>query len=246
MLRPWRRDSASFSTSAILASEFAELLFQPDFFPVLGCAAAEIGALCARAVVGCSVADAQTREVCVAELGLAARGGCVVAARGPAVVACALDVVVNVGLFEAGAQTRRHAAGHAEAFAALVQDVEEGETGVFAHACAGLGIDEVPGKADVRVRDVVETVEQAGEGLEGDVAVRVAVGRIDLLVLGLVGRRHVPVEAIAQAGRVVVVFDRLEGGLGARQSAVCLDQVGFGLGDEPVGQGPWARRRTRR
>ena len=55
----------------------------------------------------------------------------------------------------------------------------------------------------------------------------VAVRSVDFFVFGFVGGGHVPVEAVAQAGGVVVIFDGFEGGLGAGERAVCLDEMGF-------------------
>lgn len=63
----------------------------------------------------------------------------------------------------------------------------------------------------------------------------VSVRGVDFFVFCFVGRGHVPVEAIFKGGIVVVVFNVLELGLPAGQRAICLDEVGFGFGYEPVG-----------
>lgn len=117
--------------------------------------------------------------------------------------------------------------------------MEEGETCVFADAFSGLGVYEIPGEAHVAVGHVVEAVEEPGEVVEADVAVTVSVCGVDLFVFGLVAGRHVPVEAVAQAGGVVVVFDGFELGLRAGEGAIGLDEMRFGFGDEPVGEDFW-------
>lgn len=70
-------------------------------------------------------------------------------------------------------------------------------------------------------------------------ASHVPVFLVDLLVLGLVGWAHVPVEAVLQAGRVILVLDLLELHRLARERPVRLHEMRLGLGDEPVGQGGW-------
>jgi hypothetical protein len=68
-------------------------------------------------------------------------------------------------------------------------------------------------------------------------AAHVAVFLVDGFVLGLVFRAHVPVEAVLESGRVVVVIvDLLELDLFACQGSVRLDEVGFGFRDKPVGE----------
>lgn len=114
--------------------------------------------------------------------------------------------------------------------------MQERQARVLPDALPRFRVHQVPRAADVRVGNVVEAGEEALERLEGHGAVRIAVRRVDLLVLGFVRRRYVPVEAVAQAGRVVVIFDPLECGLPAGERAGRLHEVGFGLWDQPVGQ----------
>ena len=72
-----------------------------------------------------------------------------------------------------------------------------------------------------------------------DLAAHVPILLIDGLILGLVGGAHVPVEAVLESGRVVVVLDLFKL---YRLSSYCaggLDEMCFGFGDEPVGEGGW-------
>ena len=80
-------------------------------------------------------------------------------------------------------------------------------------------------------------VDGAGGRRTGYFAPHVPVLLVDLLVLGLVGRAHVPVEAVLEARRVVLVLDLLKLHGLARDGARGLHEVGLGLGHEPVGQG---------
>lgn len=77
-------------------------------------------------------------------------------------------------------------------------------------------------------------VDGPGAELTGHLTPHVPVLLVDLLVLGLVGRAHVPVEAVLQARRVRLVVDLLELHGLARERAVRLYEVGLGLGHEPV------------
>lgn len=63
-------------------------------------------------------------------------------------------MVVDLIAFEGGAQGRGDAAGDTEAFVAVVEDVEEGEGGVFVDSGRSRRVDEVPSGTDVGVGDV--------------------------------------------------------------------------------------------
>ena len=93
----------------------------------------------------------------------------------------AVDLVVDLALFERGAEGRRDGARYPEAFVAVVEDVEESEGGVFSDAFAGVGVDEVPGAANVGVGDVEAGVE-GFERVEGEVARTGFVGGVDGVV----------------------------------------------------------------
>lgn len=103
----------------------------------------------------------QPAEVSVTELGLAAS-----TCLGVAICAVALcgtdliDLIVDLVVLEGGAQGRRDGARDAEALVAVVEDVQEGERGVFVDCGRGGGVNEVPGGADVRVGDVEGFVER--------------------------------------------------------------------------------------
>jgi hypothetical protein len=76
--------------------------------------------------------NAQPAEVSVTELGLAACAGlgltvCTIALCGTDLV----DLVVDLVVLEGGAQGRWDGARDAEALVAVVEDVQEGERGVF-------------------------------------------------------------------------------------------------------------------
>lgn len=64
----------------------------------------------------------------------------------------------------------------------------------------------------------------------------VAVGGVDFFVLGFVGGIHVPVKAVFQARGIVFIFYPFELLRAPAQRMARLDKMGFGLGDEPVGQ----------
>lgn len=72
-----------------------------------------------------------------------------------------------------------------------------------------------------------------------DLAAHVPILLVDGLVLGFVGGAHVPVEAVLESGRVVVVLDLFKLYRLARDCAGGLDEMCFGFGDEPVGEGCW-------
>ena len=78
---------------------------------------------------------------------------------GRGVDALVVDLVVDLVAFEGGAEGWRDGAGYAEAFVAVIEDVEEGEGGVFGDGRGREGVDEVPGGADVGVGDVEGGVE---------------------------------------------------------------------------------------
>jgi hypothetical protein len=63
-------------------------------------------------------------------------------------------LIVDLVVLEGGAQGRRDGARDAEALVAVVEDVQEGERGVFVDCGRGGGVNEVPGGTDVRVGDV--------------------------------------------------------------------------------------------
>lgn len=119
---------------------------------------------------------------------------------------------------------------------AVVEDVEEGEGGVLADGGVGVGVDEVPGGADVRVGDVEAGVEGL-EGAEGEGARAGFVGRVDGFVFGFVRGGHVPVEVVLEAV-VVGGGGRGREGLGGRvaEGRRGGDEMGFGGGDEPCGE----------
>lgn len=120
---------------------------------------------------------------------------------------------------------------------AVIKDVEESEGGVFADGFVGVGVHEVPGRADVGVWDIEGGVEGL-KGVEGQGAGAGFVGGVDGFVFGSVGRGYVPVEVVFEAvfvggggwggerlrGRVA------EGGGGGYK-------VRFGGGDEPCRKG---------
>ena len=72
-----------------------------------------------------------------------------------------------------------------------------------------------------------------------DLAAHVPILLVDGLVLGLVGGAHVPVESILESGRVVIVLDLLKLYRLPGDGAGGLDEMCFGFGDEPVGEGCW-------
>ncbi|KAI4185334.1 MAG: hypothetical protein LQ346_005931, partial [Caloplaca aetnensis] len=188
-----------------------ELPLQPRFLPVPRLVhGGEIGAPRAAAVFR----HAEPAEVGVPELGLPPRGGVVVAggAGAPPLSrrAHAVDLVVDLALLECGAQRRGYGARDAVPFVPVVEDVQEGEGGVLADGGVGVGVHEVPGGADVRVRDVQAGVEGL-EGGEGERAGAGLVGGVDGFVFGDVGGGHVPVEIVFEA---VAVGGRGGGGGG--------------------------------
>lgn len=56
-----------------------------------------------------------------------------------------VDLVVDLVAFEAGAEGGGYRAWDPEAFVPVVEDVEEGEGGVFGDCGGGGRVDEVPG-----------------------------------------------------------------------------------------------------
>lgn len=182
-----------------LVLQVGELPLQPRFLPVARLVhGGEIGAARTGAIFG----HAEPAEVGVPELGLPASGGVVVAvgARAPSLSgrAHAVDLVVDHALLEGCAQGRRHGARDAVSFVPVVEDVQEGKGGVLADGLVGVGVHEVPGGADVRVRHVQTGVEGLESG-EGEGARAGLVGGVDGFVFGDIGRGHVPVEIIFEA-----------------------------------------------
>lgn len=80
----------------------------------------------------------------------------------------------------------------------VVEDVEEGEGGVLADGGVGVGVDQIPGGADVGVGDVEAGVEGL-EGVEGEGARTGFVGRVDGFIFGFIPRGHVPIEVVFEA-----------------------------------------------
>lgn len=72
-------------------------------------------------------------------------------------------MIVDFVGFEGGAEGRGDSARDAVALVSVVEDVEEGEGGVFGDCGGGRGVDEIPGGADVGVG----YGEGVVEGLEG-------------------------------------------------------------------------------
>jgi hypothetical protein len=70
-----------------------------------------------------------------------------------------IDLVVDLVAFEGGAEGCGDCAGYAEALVAVVEDVEEGEGGVFIDSLGCGGVDEVPCGANVGVWDIEGLVE---------------------------------------------------------------------------------------
>jgi hypothetical protein len=70
-----------------------------------------------------------------------------------------VDLVVDLVAFEGGAEGCGDCAWDTEALVAVVEDVEEGEGGVFVDGLGGGGVDEVPCGADVGVWDIEGLVE---------------------------------------------------------------------------------------
>lgn len=107
--------------------------------------------------------DAEACEVCVAELGFAAGGSIGVGAvDAPALCGLGADVVdliVDLVVLKGGAQGRWDGTGDPVPFMSVVEDVEEGERGIFVDSGGGGRVDEVPGRADVGVGDVEGVVE---------------------------------------------------------------------------------------
>ena len=104
-------------------------------------------------------------------------------------------------------------------------------------------VDEVPRGADVRVWDGVEGVVEGREGGEGEGVVGGGVGGVDGFVGGAGGGGDVPGEVVAEAAAGGGGGGRGGGGRGgergggAGEGGVRGYEVGFGGGDEPVGEG---------
>lgn len=112
---------------------------------------------------------------------------------------------------------------------AVAQDVEERERGVFTDGFVGVGVHEVPGGADVGVRDV----EAGVEGLEGGecqgAGVPGFVREVDGFVFLDGGGGHVPVEVVAEAlGGGRGGGDWGEGLRAVAEGGGGGDEVGFG------------------
>lgn len=158
-----RAQPAAFLGGPIRGLEFGlqlgEFPAQADLLPLLILdGVAEVGALWAVAGL-----DAETGEVGVAELGFAAGGGIGVGAvDAPALRGLGADVVelvVDLVVLEGGSQGGWHGAGDPVPFVSVVEDVEEGEGGVFVDRGGSGWVDKVPGGADVSVGDVEGVVE---------------------------------------------------------------------------------------
>ena len=94
----------------------------------------------------------------------------------------AIDLIVYFPLFERGAEGWWDGAGNAEAFVTVIENMEESEGGVFSDDFVGVGVDEVPGAADVGVWDVEAGVE-GFKGVERKGAGAGFVGCVDRVVL---------------------------------------------------------------
>jgi hypothetical protein len=64
----------------------------------------------------------------------------------------------------------------------------------------------------------------------------VLVGRKYILILGLVGRVHIPIKAVLQARCAVFILYAFELLLAPTQSTSGMNKVGFGFRNEPVGK----------
>ena len=235
-----------------LRRQLPQLLLQPHLLPVRRRRRApRAGEIRPRRPVRRRPApEPQPAEVRVPELGLPPRGRLLAAAaaaspalRGRVIAPSLLllKCIVQGVALEAGTQRGGHGAGDAEALVAVGEDVQEGEGGVLVDSWVGAWVDEVPRRAHVRVRHVERGVQRLQRG-ERQLAARGGVGAVDGVVLRRRARRHVPVEAAFEPGRAAVVVGPgrggpLEGRLRAGEGARGGDEVGFGGGDEPVGEG---------
>jgi len=122
------------------------LCFQTHFLPVavFVAGAAEVGA---RGRVAGFPADAEAGEVGVAEFGFAAGGRFSVVFAGCPSLCGGLDAVegvVDFVFFEARAEAGGDGTRDSVAFVALVEDVEEGEGGVFVNSGLRTWIHQIP------------------------------------------------------------------------------------------------------
>ncbi|KAL9614595.1 MAG: hypothetical protein Q9167_000964, partial [Letrouitia subvulpina] len=229
-----------------LSFQVRQLPLQPRFLPIRRRRqrAAEIRApsrLIARPPSPSSTsttADAQPAEIRVPELGLLSRRRFLLTlgppplrrrSRSSSRVPDPIDLVVDLGALEAGAQARRHGARDPVPFMAVAQDMEERERGMFSDGFVGVRVHEVPGGADVGVGDVEAGVERLERGEGQGAGVPGLVREVDGFVFLDGGGGHVPVEVVAED-----VWGRRGGGdWGEGLRAVAEggsggDKVGFG------------------
>lgn len=138
-----------------LGLQVRQLLLQPHLFPVVCLFRAKIRSRALEST------PAESGQVLIAKLGLAARRGLVVCFDSPAALgsgSLVIELVVYLVALEAGAKGGRNGAWDSEALVSVVEDVEEGEAGVFVDGARGGGVDEIPGGADVRVGNVEAVV----------------------------------------------------------------------------------------
>lgn len=140
-----------------LVLEICQLALQPHLLPVLRLLRRKVRARRLEA------AAAESRQVLLAKLGLAACARRVVGLVGPARVgtrvSLAVELVIDLVALETGAKRRRDCAGDAESIVAVVEDVQKREAGVLVDAFVGRRVDEVPCGSDVGVWNVKGLVQ---------------------------------------------------------------------------------------
>lgn len=141
-----------------LRLHLSKLPTQPDLLPLL--VLDRFAKVRALGRIRALAADTQSAQVGIAKFGLAAGSCLLVAVCAPALGGgIVVDLVVDLVAFEGGAQRGGDGAWDAEALVAVVEDVEEGEGGIFVDGLGGGGVDEVPCGADVGVWDIEGFVE---------------------------------------------------------------------------------------